>query len=74
MFIWVLLTARKLAKKNIAPTITRYTYSEQIWEEIKVMFLKNEEQCKRIRNHQNKNNEDLINQKILISLLKIPTK
>ena len=43
MFIWVLLTARKLAKKIIAPTITRYTYSEQIWEEIKVMFLKNEE-------------------------------
>ena len=41
MFIWVLLTA--IAKKIIAPTITRYTYSEQIWEEIKVMFLENEE-------------------------------
>lgn len=68
------IDSKEISQKNIAPTITRYTYSEQIWEEIKVMFLKNEEQCKRIRNHQNKNNEDLINQKILISLLKIPTK
>lgn len=68
------IDSKEISQKNIAPTITRYTYSEQIWEEIKVMFLKNEEQCKRIRNHQNKNNEGLINQKILISLLKIPTK
>lgn len=68
------IDSKEISQKNIAPTITRYTYSEQIWEEIKVMFLKNEEQCKRIRNHQSKNNEGLINQKILISLLKIPTK
>lgn len=68
------IDSKEISQKNIAPTITRYTYSEQILEEIKVMFLKNEEQCKRIRNHQNKNNEGLINQKILISLLKIPTK
>ena len=68
------IDSKEISQKNIAPAITRYTYSEQIWEEIKVMFLKNEEQCKRIRNHQNKNNEGLINQKILISLLKIPTK
>ena len=68
------IDSKEISQKNIAPTITRYTYSEQSWEEIKVMFLKNEEQCKRIRNHQNKNNKGLINQKILISLLKIPTK